>query len=217
MGEIPQELVVSFQAKDRKSRGGLFFVLSGPSGVGKNTLLNRALEQLPGIYYLPSLTTRPLRPGEKQGAPYFFVSKDDFERMIASASFLEWKQIHTGNYYGTHLPTIKYALEHGYDIITDMDVLGCIEVKQRFPENVITIFIAPPSLEELRRRLARRENEPRVIAKRLERVAMEMKHAGQYQHVLVNDDLARAGAELVRIIEQHRQNPSPSLEGKASD
>ncbi|NLW07179.1 MAG: guanylate kinase [Clostridia bacterium] len=208
MTEVLQDLVVSFAAKDRNNRGGLFFILSGPSGVGKNTLLYRALEQLKGIYYLPSITTRPLRPGERQGFPYFFVSKSEFEKMIADGVFLEWKQIHTGDYYGTHLPTIKYALENGYDILTDMDVLGYVEVRKLFPQNVISIFIAPPSLEELQRRLSKRERDPGIIAKRLERVQMEMEYAQQYQHLLINDDLTQAVGELVRIIEQHRQqNP----------
>jgi len=206
MGEVSQELVVNFQAKDKKNRPGLFFILSGPSGVGKNTLLYLALEQVPGIYYLPSITTRPMRLGETQGSPYFFVTKNTFEKMIAAGTFLEWKQIHSGDYYGTHLPTITHALDNGYDILTDMDVLGCVEVMDRFPQNTISIFIAPPSMEELRRRLARRESDPRVIDNRLERVAMEMGYAGRYRHVIVNDDRERAGRELTRIIREHSHN-----------
>ncbi|MDK2817259.1 MAG: guanylate kinase [Moorella sp. (in: firmicutes)] len=201
--ELIKDLVVNFQIKDKRNRNGYFFVVSGPSGVGKNTLLNYALERVRGIYYLPSITTRPMRPGEAQGFPYFFVSKADFEAMIAQGAFLEWKQIHSGDYYGTHLPTILYALENGYDIITDMDVLGCVEVMERFPENVVPIFIAPPNMEELRQRLAGREKDAGVIAKRLERVAMEMSYAGKYRHVIINDDLERAGRELVKILREY--------------
>lgn len=208
MSDVSRGQVVNFQVKDKKNRSGIFFILSGPSGVGKNTLLYLALEQLPGIYYLPSITTRPMRPGETQGSPYFFVSKKDFEKMIAAGTFLEWKQIHTGDYYGTHLPTIIYAIENGYDILTDMDVLGCAEVMNRFPQNTISIFIAPPNMEELRRRLAGRESDPQVVEKRLQRVAMEMAYTDKYQHVIVNDDLERAGKELTRIIRQYSYSTS---------
>ncbi|CEP69129.1 Guanylate kinase/L-type calcium channel beta subunit [Moorella glycerini] len=204
--ELIKDLVVNFQVEDKRNRKGFFFVVSGPSGVGKNTLLNYALERVRGIYYLPSITTRPMRPGEAQGFPYFFISKAYFEAMIAQGAFLEWKQIHSGDYYGTHLPTIVYALENGYDIITDMDVLGCVEVMERFPENVVPIFIAPPSMEELRQRLAGREKDAGVIARRMERVDMEMGYVDRYRHVIVNDDLERAGKELVRILEQYSQS-----------
>ncbi len=197
------DFTVNFAVKDKKNRKGLFFILSGPSGVGKNTLLYRALKRLAGIYYLPSITTRSLRPGEKQGFPYYFISKELFKKMIAADVFLEWKQIHTGNYYGTHLPTVTYALANGYDILTDMDVLGCLEVMERYPANVISIFIAPPSIEELRRRLLKRGGEPQAINKRLERVAMEMGYVDKYRYMILNDDLARASNELVQIIKKY--------------
>lgn len=199
-------LIINFQTRDRRPRPGLFFVVSGPSGVGKNTLLNYALSRVDGIYYLPSITTRAMRSGETQGAPYFFVTKADFEALIAAGAFLEWKKIHTGDYYGTHLPTITYALANGYDIITDMDVLGCMEVMERFPENVVSIFIAPPDREELRQRLAGREKDASVVAKRLERVEMEMGYMKKYRHVIVNDDLERAGGELVRILNSYSEH-----------
>lgn len=204
-------LILDFQSRDRKERPGLFFIISGPSGVGKNTLLHFALEQVKSIYYLPSITTRPVRPGESQGSPYFFVSKEDFKAMIAAGAFLEWKQIYSGDYYGTHLPTILYALEKGYDIITDMDVLGCAEVIKRFPDNVVPIFIAPPNIEELRHRLAGREKDPGVVARRLERVAMEMGYIDRYRHVIINDDLERAGGELVRILTEYSHKGSGKL------
>jgi len=201
--KLTQGLILVFQPRDRKERPGLFFIVSGPSGVGKNTLLNYALREVGGIYYLPSITTRPMRPGETQGSPYFFVTSLEFEAMIAQGAFLEWKKIHTGDYYGTHLPTITCALANGYDIITDMDVLGCMEVMARFPENSVPIFIAPPDREELRQRLAGREKDPALIARRLERVDMEMSYMDRYRHVIVNDDLEQAGAELVHILKQY--------------
>jgi len=198
-----QNILINFKPEHKRDREGLFFVLSGPSGVGKNTLLSTALKQVKDVYYLPSITTRPMRPGETQGFPYFFETKDVFEKMITAGVFLEYKQIHTGDYYGTHLPTIIYAMKNGYDIITDMDVLGCAEVMSRFPGNVISIFITPPDLEELRRRLEKRESDPAVIENRLKRVAMEMTYAKKYRHVIINDELERASIELVEIIRQY--------------
>jgi|GEM_PF-338437 len=197
------ELVVDFKPKDQKKRRGRFFIISGPSGVGKNTLLTYALQKVSGVYYLPSITTRPMRKGECQGNPYYFVTKAQFLRMIETGSFLEWKQLHSGDYYGTHLPTILYAIENGYDIVTDMDVLGCQDVVERFAVDTVTIFIAPPSLDELAARLARRESDPKVIEKRLERVEMEMAYRDKYQHVILNDKLETAGQELAAILKNY--------------
>lgn len=200
------EPIIDFSSADRNEGPGIFFVVSGPSGVGKNTLLNFALKEVSGIYYLPSLTTRPLRPTESQGNPYFFVSVDEFEAMIKEQVFLEWKKIHDGNYYGTHLPTIIYALNNGFDLATDMDVLGCQDVRKKFPESVISIFIAPPSIEELRKRLSKRDNNPELTNTRLARVEMEMAHMPNYHYVVVNDNLQRAGTELADIFRHHRLN-----------
>lgn len=206
-----EQLIINFSDADRHQRPGIFFIVSGPSGVGKNTLLSFALSRVRGIYYLPSLTTRPLRPNESQGNPYFFTSKEEFKKMIEEGLFLEWKKIHNGNYYGTHLPTILYALNNGYDLATDMDVLGCKDVKTKFPRHLVTIFIAPPHLEELRLRLRKRDKDPSITNKRLERVEMEMQHMPDYDYVVINDDLERAGNELVRILVRHQQNQSEQL------
>lgn len=201
--ELNREFVVEFRAEDKKDRPGIFFILSGPSGAGKNTLLNLALQQVRGVYYLPSITTRAMRPGETQGSPYYFTSREEFERMIAADTFLEWKQIHTGDYYGTHLPTITHAINGGYDIITDMDVLGCVEVMKRFPRNTVSIFITTPDIEDLRRRLAGRDEAPELIERRLKRVDMEMAYADKYHYLIVNDKLNRAVGELVQVINRY--------------
>lgn len=203
---IGHEPIINFSSDDRREGPGIFFVVSGPSGVGKNTLLSFALNEVRGIYYLPSLTTRPLRPTESQGNPYYFVSVPEFEAMIQEQVFLEWKKIHNGNYYGTHLPTILYALNNGFDLATDMDVLGCQDVRERFPDRVISIFIAPPSIEELRKRLIKRDKDPELTNKRLERVEMEMTHMPNYHYVVVNDNLNRAVTELADIFRHHRLN-----------
>lgn len=194
------DLFIRFRAADKRDRPGYFIILSGPSGVGKNTLLGRVLPKIPSVYYVPSATTRSMRQGESQMNPYVFVSTEEFEDMIRRGELLEWKRIHTNDYYGTHLPTIQYALKNGYDIITDMDVLGCSDARERFPEQVRSIFVVPPSLDELSQRLQTRDNDERKVRQRLERVPLEMGHKDRYEFIIVNDDLEKSVDELERLI-----------------
>lgn len=196
------DIIIKFNPQDKRDGPGCFFIISGSSGVGKNTLLNFALEKVNGIYYLPSITTRQPREGEEQGNPYYFVSTQEFETMIDANLFLEWKKIHNGNYYGTHLPTISYALNNGYNIATDMDVLGYRDAKNKFTDNIVSVFIMPPSLEELKNRLLLRDNNLSLANTRLERVTMEITHKQHYDFVIINDSLERAGEELVKIIQK---------------
>lgn len=196
------ELFIAFDPADRRDRNGYFIILSGPSGVGKNTLLNRVLQGTRGVYYIPSATTRPMRPGESQMNPYVFLSTQEFEELIARDQFLEWKKIHAQNYYGTHKPTIDYAIQHGYDIITDMDVLGCDDARAAFPEHIRTIFITPPSLDELSHRLMERDGDAQAVATRLKRVPLEMDHSHKYHYSLINDDLEKSAVALQLIVQQ---------------
>ncbi|MCY0875682.1 MAG: guanylate kinase [Firmicutes bacterium] len=199
-GVMVPELFIAFDPADKHERKGHFIILSGPSGVGKNTLLTRVLEGVKGVYYIPSATTRAMRPGESQMNPYVFLSTEEFEDLIARDHFLEWKKIHSQNYYGTHRPTIEYAIENGYDIITDMDVLGCEDARKAFPQDIRTIFISPPSMDELSHRLMERDGDVQAVENRLKRVPLEMDHQHKYNHVLVNDDLEESTYALQRII-----------------
>lgn len=196
------EIFIPFDPADRHDRSGRFIILSGPSGVGKNTLLSRVLQGTRGVYYIPSATTRSMRPGESQMNPYVFLSTAEFEELIAKDQFLEWKKIHSQNYYGTHKPTIEYAIQNGYDIITDMDVLGCEDARSAFPEHVRTIFITPPSLDELSHRLMERDGDAEAVENRLKRVPLEMDHSHKYHYCLVNDDLEESTQSLKKIIQQ---------------
>lgn len=195
------EIFIQFDPNDKRDRKGCFFVLSGPSGVGKNTLVNLILQEMKGIYYVPSVTTRAMRPGESQMNPYVFVTKEEFEDMISRNQFLEWKKIHNNNYYGTHLPTILSAMENGYDIITDMDVLGCEDAIERIPEHVYTIFVLPPSLDELSHRLLERDSDQAAVALRLQRVPLELGHKDRYDFTMINDNLEQSVRELRSIIQ----------------
>jgi guanylate kinase len=195
------EVFIQFDPSDKHDRKGCFFVLSGPSGVGKNTLVNLILKEMRGIYYVPSVTTRAMRPGESQMNPYAFVSVEQFEDMIDKEQFLEWKKIHNNSYYGTHMPTILFAIDNGYDIITDMDVLGCQDAILRIPERIYTIFVLPPSMDELSNRLLERDADTAAVKQRLERVPLELGHKDRYDFTMINDNLEQSVNELRSIIQ----------------
>jgi len=147
-------------------RKGILFVISGPSGVGKGTLKDRLLARQEGIEYSISATTRPMRDGEINGVHYFFLAKPEFERMIASGDFLEWAVVYD-NYYGTPRRFVLDNLNQGKDVLLEIDIQGARQIRDRYPEGVF-IFIAPPSLTELAKRLELRgKDSPEVIRQRL--------------------------------------------------
>jgi len=186
-------------------RRGLLVVISGPSGVGKDTLIERLRELDPRLQYSISYTTRKPRPGEKDGVSYFFVSRQKFEELVAKGFFLE-HAVYNGNYYGTPAAAVEEARAAGRDILLKIEVQGAAQVRKRAPDGVF-IFIAPPSKEELVRRQELREGAvpDDDMVERLKIAETEMKHASEYDHVVVNDDLERAVAEVLEIIREARE------------
>ena len=186
-------------------RRGLLVVISGPSGVGKDTLIERLRELDPRLQYSISYTTRKPRPGEKDGVSYFFVSRQKFEELVAKGFFLE-HAVYNGNYYGTPAAAVEEARVAGRDILLKIEVQGAAQVRKRAPDGVF-IFIAPPSKEELVRRQELREGAVPAddMVERLKIAETEMKHASEYDHVVVNDDLERAVAEVLEIIREARE------------
>ena len=184
---------------------GLLVVISGPSGVGKDTLIERLRELDPMLSYSISYATRKPRPGEKDGVNYFFASRQKFEELIAQGFFLEYAT-YNGNYYGTPAAAVDEALAGGRDILLKIEVQGAAQVRKRAP-GALFIFIAPPSTEELVRRQELREGAARDedMAERLKIAETEMEHAAEYDHVVVNDDLGRAVAEVLEIIRRARE------------
>lgn len=171
------------------SRGSLFIV-SAPSGAGKTTILQRLLAELPALRFSVSHTTRSPRSGERQGRDYHFVSRQQFEAMREGNIFLEWAEVH-GNLYGTSRSAVEETLAEGVDVILDIDVQGARQVAAKIES--VSIFIAPPSREELRRRLALRGTDTeQTIDLRLENAGKEMEAATAYRHVVVNDSLEEA-------------------------
>ncbi len=179
---------------------GSLYVISGPSGAGKGTLVNRALEICPNIALSISATTRKPREGEVDGVHYHFLSVDEFEDTIEKDGFIEWAQVHS-NYYGTPLAPIEEHLAAGDTVLLEIDVQGAFQVLEKLPQAKL-VFIAPPSIEELERRLRGRGTETEeVIAQRLANATGEMDASKEYDYVIVNDDVERATKELARVLE----------------
>ena len=184
--------------RKKKTRGQLI-VLSGPSGVGKSTVIAELLGERKDIYFSVSFTTRSPRVGEADGVNYNFVSREEFERMIAADELLEYAQ-YVGNYYGTSLKVIQDKLAAGIDVLLDIEVQGAAKVRSKCPEAVL-IFIIPPSFEELSRRLHGRatDNED-VIAGRLQKAREEYQQIPNYDYLVVNDKLSDAAAEIIAVL-----------------
>jgi len=184
------------------SRGHLF-IISAPSGAGKTTLTKTVLNRFTDILYSVSYTTRESRSGEKDGVDYYFISQDDFKKCIKEDKWAEWAEVH-GNYYGTSAEFIDKKLSKGRDVLLDIDVQGAIQILERYPES-ITIFIMPPSPAILKKRLESRGTDSKaVIERRLLNAKSEMAQKDLYRHVIVNDQLPDAVAELMSIMEKYR-------------
>jgi guanylate kinase len=171
-------------------------VISAPSGAGKTTLCARLLKELPELVLSISCTTRAPRGQEQHGREYIFLSKDEFERKIQSGEFAEWARVH-GNYYGTLKSVIDESFARGKSVLFDIDVQGAESLRQSYPKECFTVFVAPPSLDELERRLRGRGTEAEeAVQRRLQNARDEMAHARRFDAVIVNDSLDRAYDEL---------------------
>ena len=178
------------------------FVISGCSGVGKGTVINRFMKRNKDFILSVSCTTRKPRPGEIDGINYFFLNKEDFEKNIKEDKFLEHAQF-AGNYYGTKKKYIKQKFEEGYNIILEIETNGALQVKEKMPESVL-IFIAPPSIEELEHRLRGRHTEDEeTIQKRLAQVKIELERSQKYDYTVINDNIDRAVEEIENIVREN--------------
>lgn len=197
---------------------GKLFVISAPSGAGKTTLLKRVMSTLPGLVFSISHTTREPRQGEQDGVDYHFVSKDQFLDMIERELFLEYAEVHD-NYYGTSKDAIGMQLEDGLDVVLDIDVQGAAILREKGQPDATHIFISPPSLNELERRLRGRGTESEEVIKlRLKNAATEIKAAAEYEYLIINEKIDEAAHLLASIIlaERARSHRRPSGE-KISD
>ena len=182
---------------------GLLIVISGPSGVGKDTLIKRLLELDPNLRYSVSCTTRAPRPNEVDGVDYSFVSRERFQQLIDEGAFLE-HATYNGNLYGTLTQRVERERDAGHDVVLKIEVQGAEQVRAKAPD-AIFIFVVPPSVDELVRRQIKRNTETTkdMTARRLI-ATKEMEYASRYDHVVVNDELERAVAEMLAIIKEAR-------------
>jgi guanylate kinase len=180
----------SHQSADTLQRRGLMFILSSPSGAGKTTLSRMLLAKEPEIMLSVSATTRPPRPGEIDGVHYHFVTPERFQQMVDEDDFYEWAEVF-GHRYGTPKGMIRAALKQGQDFLFDIDWQGTQQLYQKDQQDVVRVFILPPSLDELHRRLESRATDSAdVIAARMERARAEISHWDGYDYVIINDDIA---------------------------
>lgn len=178
---------------------GILFVVSAPAGCGKDTILEQALSRNINLHYSVSATTRPMRPGETDGVSYHFRTREEFEQMIAQNELLEHTE-YCGNYYGTPRKTVEEMLASGKNAVLKIEIEGAANVKKLFPKAVL-IFILPPSMQELERRLRGRgtEDEP-TIQKRLEQARTELSYAKNYDYAITNGDLEKAVDDLIAVV-----------------
>ena len=185
---------------------GLVLVVSAPSGAGKTTLCRLLVKRL-RFSFSVSHTTRSPRSGEVEGRDYYFVDRKTFEEMIRRGEFLEWAEVH-GNLYGTSWQEVNRRLSSGQDLLLDIDVQGASQVRQRLGFRAVFVFIRPPSLEELKRRLRARGTEDEdALARRLARAREELHYAPWFDYVVVNDELERAFEDLAAIVRAERCRP----------
>ncbi|MCK0127474.1 guanylate kinase [Erythrobacter sp. F6033] len=193
-----------FQSTDKLARRGLLFILSSPSGAGKTTLSRMLLDADPEIKLSVSATTRPPRPGEVDGVHYHFVSDADFDRMVEEDDFYEWAHVFNHR-YGTPKGAIREALKEGQDFLFDIDWQGTQQLKQKDDQDVVTVFVLPPSLNELRRRLeSRAQDSNDVIDDRMERARAEISHWAEYDYVVVNDNVDECFDRVREVLDAER-------------
>ncbi len=183
---------------------GKLLIFSAPSGSGKSTIVNWLMTEHPelNLHFSISCTTRSPRGKEQNGVEYFFITPEEFRRKIAEEAFVEYEEVYTDKFYGTLKSQVQTQVERGENVTFDVDVKGGCNIKRQYGDEAMSVFIQPPSVEELRRRLVSRATDaPEVIEQRVAKAAEELTYAPQFDHVVVNDDLATAEREVLALVE----------------
>ncbi len=194
----------SYSSQELRGGGGLIIV-SAPSGSGKSTIVNWLMQEHPELklYFSISCTSRAPRGTEQNGVEYFFLTPEEFRQRIKNEEFLEYEEVYQDRFYGTLKAQVERQREAGQNVVFDVDVKGGINIKKFYGEQALSLFIQPPSVEELRRRLnGRGTDSQEAIEERLAKAEYEMTFASQFDHIIVNDDLEKAKEETLRIIKE---------------
>lgn len=182
---------------------GKLFVFSAPSGSGKTTLVRHLLLQNLPLGFSISATSRPSRGEEKDGVDYYFLSEEEFRQKIEEDAFIEYEEVYQGTFYGTLRSEVERLWQEGKNVLFDIDVIGGLNVKEQYPEETLAVFVQPPSLEELEKRLRQRKTETEEkIQQRLDKSATELIYSQDFDVILVNDNLAKAKQEVVRLVKE---------------
>ncbi|MBM3539267.1 MAG: guanylate kinase [Alphaproteobacteria bacterium] len=185
-------------------RRGLMLVLSSPSGAGKTSISRELLSRDKNLFMSVSATTRPKRPGEIEGKDYYFVSPEGFEGMVTRGEFLEHATVF-GNRYGTPIAPVEKALAEGHDVLFDIDWQGTQQIASKLPDDLVTVFVLPPSTKDLEERLkTRAQDPPEVVAQRMAKAADEMSHWDAYDYIVINRDLAQSVGEVQAVLAAER-------------
>lgn len=192
------------------TKKGKLIVFSAPSGSGKTTLVHHLLDQEKlGLQFSISATSRPRRGQEIDGKDYYFISKEKFQEHIKNKDFLEWEEVYTDNFYGTLLSEVNRIWQNGKAAIFDIDVVGGLRIKEKFPENTLAVFVQPPSLEVMESRLRNRKTDSEEkIKERLAKAGKELEFSKKFDYVLVNDNLESAKKEAEKIVADFIKNES---------
>ena len=193
------------QKSKKKNSKHRFLVFSAPSGSGKSTIINWLMQEHPelNLYFSISCTSRAPRGTEQNGVEYFFLTPEEFRQRIANNEFLEYEEVYADRFYGTLKAQVEKQAEAGQNVVFDVDVKGGCNIKEYYGDQAISIFIQPPSIEELRRRLTLRGTDtPEVIEDRLAKAAYELTFAERFDRIVVNDDLEKAEAQALEIVKE---------------
>ena len=189
----------------RKTRKGAMFIIEAPSGTGKSTIVKELLKQDSNLKFSVSVTTRQPREGEKDGVDYYYISDEKYNELLAQDAFYECVDSQYGSRYGTLRSEVDSFINVGQDVIFDMDWIGARQMRQKAPNDVVTIYLLPPSVKEVRRRLESRGTDPKeVIEKRMNLIAEKLKHWDEFDYVIVNADVAETVRKVQRVISGER-------------
>lgn len=182
---------------------GSLIIFSAPSGAGKTSIVQYLIDNIDNLNFSVSATNRPKREGEKNGIDYYFLSTKEFKQKINNNEFIEWEEVYKNRFYGTLKAEIETKINDGQSVIFDVDVVGGLNIKKQYPKNSLAVFIKPPSIDELKKRLKNRKTDNSAdISMRTDKAAWEMRFANEFDHIIINNNLIDARKESIKLIKQ---------------